>query len=344
MICPTCRLAVPDPAAASCPRCGYPLQPPVSMPPAHEPSAVSTAPAHEPPVLSAASSPPPLWAPAPWMAPATSDGPGAPPAAGHPRAKRRPWVVAGLALAVILVAALGAGGAYMLAGKGGYGDRPLVAAPPTATATATPTPVPTATATPRPTPTPRPTATPTPVPVLTTLYQNALTSPAPGWANSANSGCQFAAGGYRLYDGAECFAPVAAQRDDNISVRVKQVSMSVSGLTFGIAFRANGSGNSQYIFIITSTGEWIFGVMGGDRHYVGPKASAAIHRGLGADNTLAVHISGTHFEFFINGTDVGGADDSSFSSGYCGLMVDPFQSDYQYEVTIFTDIVVTKWT
>lgn len=240
----------------------------------------------------------------------------------------------GLALVVVLVAILGTGGVYLFAG--GHGTRHLAATRPTATATDAPTATPLPTAT----PTPRPTPTPTPAPVLVTLYQNALTSPAPGWANGGNSNCKFEPDGYHVFNGAECFAPLAAQRDDNISVRVKQVHTGDVNAMFGVVFRASGSSNSEYMFGIWTTGEWLFGTWGGDRHYSGPTASPAIHRGLGASNTLAVHISGTHFEFFINGTDVGGADDSSFSSGYCGLMVE----QNQYEEAVFTDITVTKWT
>jgi hypothetical protein len=46
------------------------------------------------------------------------------------------------------------------------------------------------------------------------------------------------------------------------------------------------------------------------------------------------------FECFTNGTDVAGTSDSSFSSGYRGLRVEP----HQYEEAVFTDFTVTKWT
>jgi hypothetical protein len=45
---------------------------------------------------------------------------------------------------------------------------------------------------------------------------------------------------------------------------------------------------------------------------VGLIASPAIHVGLGATNTLEVRVLDSHFDFFVNGTKVGQADDTNY--------------------------------
>lgn len=62
--------------------------------------------------------------------------------------------------------------------------------------------------------------------------------------------------------------------------------------------------------------------------------NAAIHGGYNVENTLEVQAIGSHFEFFVNGTQVGQADDTWFQVGEVGLT-----GDQDIEV-VFTNITI----
>ena len=158
----------------------------------------------------------------------------------------------------------------------------------------------------------------TPTPVATVIFQDALTADNGGWAVDPPH-CQYANGGYLISNNYICYAPAGIIGDATISAQAKQVQGPTTSL-FGIALRRVSRGNF-YVFEIDSNSEWDFvkAVNGNATEIVSLTQNAAIKGGLNVANTLLVRSSSSHFDFFVNGTKVGQADDSTYSSGKAGL-------------------------
>ncbi|HZC79636.1 MAG TPA: family 16 glycoside hydrolase, partial [Ktedonobacterales bacterium] len=167
------------------------------------------------------------------------------------------------------------------------------------------------------------------------IYSNALTSAASDWSTGGQ--CNFASDGYHIKNGFICYAPAGDLGDATATVDVKQLSGSTTAADYGIALRRTSQGN-YYQFGIDGNSEWDFGkVVGGTfKSLVDPTSNAAIHGGLNTANTLQVVAKGSHFDFFVNGTKVGQADDTTFASGKSGLFVS------EQAEAVFTNLKITK--
>jgi hypothetical protein len=155
-------------------------------------------------------------------------------------------------------------------------------------------------------------------PGATILFQDALTSDTgSGWAN--DSDCFFQNASYHVKGGYFCPAPAGNIGDANITVQAKQL-VGPLDIGYGIGFRRSST-NSYYEFEIASNSRWQFAkfVNGTFSTIVQPTLNAAIKGGLNTVNTLSVHAQGSHFEFYVNGTKLGEATDSTFSTGLAGL-------------------------
>jgi hypothetical protein len=164
------------------------------------------------------------------------------------------------------------------------------------------------------------TATPFPgtTPNATILYQDPLTSPTSGWANDG-SRCFFQDSSYYVQNNTVCYAPAGDISDANFTVQAKQVAGSLNA-AYGIIFRREDI-NNWYEFDIDSNSKWVFlKVVNGQAHFlVNFTPNLAIKGGLNSVNTLLVQAKGSHFTFFVNGANVGQADDSTFVTGLSGL-------------------------
>lgn len=164
------------------------------------------------------------------------------------------------------------------------------------------------------------TATPFPgtTPGPTILFQDPLTNDTNGWGDT-NGNCFFQDQAYHIKDNYICYAPAGIISDANISVQARQVAGSLVE-PYGIVFRQTSTKN-WYEFFIDSNSQWVFDkvVNGTLVALVKPTPNAAIKGGLNTVNTLLVQTKGAHFEFFVNGTNVGEANDTAFTSGQAGL-------------------------
>lgn len=134
-----------------------------------------------------------------------------------------------------------------------------------------------------------------------------------------------------MKDSYACYAPVSAYLLDSsdTSVDVKLVSASSRDM-HGLELRApRGAGPSQnrlYAFVLTPAGSWAFLLCDGGLssitclNLVDFTLNAAIHSGLGAINTLRVVAQKSHFSFYINGTQVGQANDATIWTGQTALV------------------------
>lgn len=184
--------------------------------------------------------------------------------------------------------------------------------------------------------------TPTPfagtTPGQTILFQDPLTSNTNGWANDPLH-CFFRDNGYHIQNGYICYAPAGITDDVNISVDVAQINGSTSS-AYGIILRTASQGN-YYQFEINSNSEWDFGKVANDKTFtalIHAKTSSALKGGLNTTNHLMVSAKGTHFVLYINGTNVGEADDSTYTSGKSGLFCD------KNSEAVFTNFQMTKPT
>ncbi|HEY1389821.1 MAG TPA: hypothetical protein VGF38_14875 [Ktedonobacterales bacterium] len=179
-----------------------------------------------------------------------------------------------------------------------------------------------------------PGASATATPAETVVYQNTFKSTAEDWAQDDN--CQSKSDGYHIADGFICYAPIGNQSDVNVTVNVQQVSGPTT-TGYGIAFRRVSAGNF-YEFLIDSNGKWFFDkcVDSNCTTIVDFTANAAIKGGLNTSNTLKVAAKGSHFEFFVNGTQVGSKDDPTFTSGIVGI------ESGDHVDCAFTDLVITR--
>ena len=310
MNCPRCQLYIINPGEAFCPRCGYAFQ----LPQADTPTTASSG-------AEASYAPPTYPSPLPqpistgafpgYGAPPSGSlyGPGMPPPAYRPYplypaqppygvaapvAKGRNRALIGLLVALIVAVVAGSGALVYLVAAGQHGVGGNQGATAAATATATPEYIP--------------------------LLNDPLTSNQYGWPT--NSHCFFSGSSYHVKDGYYCYAPLSYRfGNGKLSVDVKQVSGDPD-LPYGLFFRAASNGNF-YVFLIVSNGSWgFYSVVGNNLQEIRRFArSEVIHQGLNATNTLEVLAKDSHFDFFINGVQVGQADDGTYVYGGAGVTV-----------------------
>jgi hypothetical protein len=233
--------------------------------------------------------------PVPGGMPMPGYGQAAPPSQGHlplltplPEVKRRPiWLI--VLVAVLILALVGVSVAAAVAISSNHNSVTPGGASAGPTATATPN----------------------------IVFFDPLTSPKVGWASDSH--CSFASDGYHVKDGYLCFAPAGEFTDSTISVNVQQISGDIHYF-YGIVFRHASAGN-YYLFNIDSNGKWEFDkVVNHQLSNIVPfVANAAVQHGLNETNSLSMRAQGSHFTFFVNGTQVGQADDATFTSGDCGV-------------------------
>ncbi len=155
------------------------------------------------------------------------------------------------------------------------------------------------------------------------IYQNPLTQTTTPTGWSSQSVCSFTSQGLVVQpSGGQaymCLTPVASMTNLSVTVSVQQLSGSANH-AFGIAFRHNEP-KSYYFFGVDSSGHYILTVVTNDvSHTVIPfTANSAIRAGMGVTNTLQVVSVGQHMTLFVNGTAVGEATLSTFSTGTVGL-------------------------
>jgi hypothetical protein len=158
----------------------------------------------------------------------------------------------------------------------------------------------------------------TATPPETVVYSSALTGNVSDWPSG--QGCAPQSDGFHITASIACYPDANDAGDAKISVTATQVNGDTASF-YGIAFRRSGAGNN-YVFRVDSNGDWSFGkgVSGTITPLQDSTSNAAIHSGLNTTNTLEVDAKGSHFDLVVNGTKVGSADDSTYSSGKFGLV------------------------
>ena len=163
-----------------------------------------------------------------------------------------------------------------------------------------------------------PTVAPSPTPADKVIFQDAMSKPSSRWPQSGRS--YFNDGGFEINGAWLVFAPTGALSNGMVSARLRQVG-GVNDQFYGLVIRAQNN-ESYYVFGVSASQQWSFQRVahGGHTMIVGPTTDTHIKRGPNASNTISVRMTGSHFVFFVNGVQVGQADDSAYASGTVGLV------------------------
>lgn len=154
-----------------------------------------------------------------------------------------------------------------------------------------------------------------------TLYSNALTTPAAGWASGPE--CSFTSNGLVVQPSGGhayiCLAPTASLADVSVTVTVQQTN-GLQTHAYGIAFR-HAAPKNYYFFGIDGKGRYTLTTVVNDiSHTIIPfTAKAAIHSGANATNRLQVIARGNAVTLLVNDAPVGQATLTTYASGTIGL-------------------------
>lgn len=238
-----------------------------------------------------------------------------------PRHKRASWVTAialtGIALVLLAVGGIG----FVVYQEGASTPRSFTTntAPTNSSPTLSPTTAPAATATP---------------PPSNIVFQDSLQGANQGWASDSN--CAPNSDGYHVKGSYICYAPATIPADAVYTVTVKALSGG-SDYSYGMAFRRSGQGNYDF-FGVDIRGDWTAGKAQGDKYtaLADYTVNAAIHTGTNTVNTLQVRVTGSHFVFLVNGTQVGAVDDGTYTQGGFGLAGAPSSE------VVFTNLEIDR--
>jgi hypothetical protein len=120
----------------------------------------------------------------------------------------------------------------------------------------------------------------------------------------------------------------------NIMVTMKSTAASFSGA--GIGFRVPTTGDDDYSFHISSTGACTATDEVTDVVFFNNTSCSAVATGANAVNTLKITQSGAQMNFYVNGTQVGSANDATLSTGGIALQVGTNTS------MVFNNFVLTQ--
>jgi len=149
------------------------------------------------------------------------------------------------------------------------------------------------------------------------------------WATNVSKQCSFAAGGYQVVGSARqqhsslCAGPkIIAAGDERITITTRlTVDSSPHGI-YGVYFRSGDSAaTTGYAFAITPAGTWLLLDMKTGQA-LGSGSSSAIHKDLGAVNTLIADVYGSRISLYVNNSRVGQITDSSYVLGQSGFLVE----------------------
>jgi hypothetical protein len=200
--------------------------------------------------------------------------------------RRQWWLVATIALAVVLVLGGALGSALVLAHRGGSSS----------------------------------TTVPAPLDGMKAVLQSQLTNSDTN-LNTYGTHCVPKQDGYHISDGYFCYVGTLGGEipDGAITVDERRIS-GTEPWSAGIVVRSP-NGSNAYFFVITADGRWSF-----EREVEGQStvvrdytASPALHVGLDVTNTLAIRFVGPRFDLYVNGVRVGEVVDSAIPSGRIGL-------------------------
>ncbi|HEY7973958.1 MAG TPA: LamG-like jellyroll fold domain-containing protein, partial [Ktedonobacterales bacterium] len=120
-----------------------------------------------------------------------------------------------------------------------------------------------------------------------------------------------------------CYSPVGSLADGTEAVTASQVS-GPDTYGYGLVFREVSKGN-YYVLVIDANSKWAFYKSVGN-HLTALQpftVNAAITGGLNTKNTIAVTMTGSTFDCYVNGQQMGTIHDGTYAEGQWGLSASP---------------------
>ncbi|HLX40219.1 MAG TPA: hypothetical protein VKR42_06780, partial [Ktedonobacteraceae bacterium] len=156
---------------------------------------------------------------------------------------------------------------------------------------------------------------------------DASTVPTNKW--DQNSNCQFHNGGYHATESHQNTFFVCGAHAANFANFAYRVEMMiVSGDCGGVAFRSDNQNQNLYLYEVCQNGTFSLITYSGTagQYLINHQSNAAINKGTGQTNLIAVVANGNTLDLYDNNVLLGSQSDSKFSSGQIGVYADNYTS------------------
>ncbi len=156
---------------------------------------------------------------------------------------------------------------------------------------------------------------------------DASTVPTNKW--DQNSNCQFRNGGYHATESHQnTFLACGAHATNFANFAYRMEMTIVAGDCGGIAFRSDNRNQNLYLYEVCQNGTFSLATYSGTsgQYLINHQSNAAINKGTGKTNLIAVVANGSTIDLYDNNVLLGSQNDTKFSSGQIGVYADNYTS------------------
>ncbi len=156
---------------------------------------------------------------------------------------------------------------------------------------------------------------------------DASTVPTNKW--DQNSNCQFHNGGYHVTEAHQKTFFVCGAHATSFANFAYRVEMTlVAGDCGGVVFRSDNQNQNLYLYEVCQNGTFSLATYSGTsgQYLIDHQSNAAITKGTGQTNLIAVVANGSTIDLYANNVLLGSQNDTKFSSGQIGLYADNYTS------------------
>ncbi|MEO8971747.1 MAG: FHA domain-containing protein [Ktedonobacteraceae bacterium] len=144
-----------------------------------------------------------------------------------------------------------------------------------------------------------------------------------------NSNCQFRNGGYHVTEAHRNTFLVCGAHATNFANFAYRVEATIAaGDCGGVAFRSDSQNQNLYLYEVCQNGTFSLATYSGTsgQYLIDHQSNAAIKRGTGQTNLIAVVANGSTINLYANNVLLGSQNDTKFSFGQIGLYADDYTS------------------
>ncbi len=156
---------------------------------------------------------------------------------------------------------------------------------------------------------------------------DASTVPMNKW--DQNSNCQFRNGGYHATESQQNTFLACGAHATNFANFTYRVEMTiVAGDCGGLVFRSDNQNQNLYLYEVCQNGTFSLATYSGTagQYLINHQSNAAINKGTGQINLIAVVANGSTIDLYDNNVLLGSQSDTKFSSGQIGVFADNYTS------------------
>lgn len=144
-----------------------------------------------------------------------------------------------------------------------------------------------------------------------------------------NSNCQFSNGGYHATESHQNTFFVCGAHATNFANFAYRVEVTiVAGDCGGVVFRSDNRNQNLYLYEVCQNGTFSLATYSGTsgQYLIDHQSNAAINKGTGQTNLIAVVANGNTIDLYDNNVLLGSQSDTKFSSGQIGVYADNYTS------------------